>query len=76
MVGLGWTFAFVVIFPQQRAAAHGALPIEPPLIGLALGAVGLLLSRFCQEPIARFSVAGLIANTVPLILALLLLFLR
>lgn len=80
MVALGWAFAFTLIVPQRAvgwaSGAHGALPIEPPLIGLALGGVGLLLSRYCGEPIARFSVAGMILNTLPLILALILLFMR
>jgi len=80
MLALGWAFAFAVIVPQRAvgwaAGAHGTLPIEPPLIGLALGGVGLFLSRYCSEPIARFSVAGMILNTVPLVLALVLLFMR
>lgn len=75
MIALGWAFAFVLIFPKG-ASGHGALPIEPPLIGLALGAIGLALARCSSEPIARYSVAGLILNAVPLILALVLLFLR
>ena len=78
MVALGWAFAFTMIVPQRAvgwaAGPHGSLPIEPPLIGLALGGVGLMLAQYCKEPVARFSVAGLIINTVPLVLALVLLF--
>jgi len=80
MVALGWAFAFVLIVPQKSAGwaagPHSLLPIEPPLIGLALGAAGLWLAHRFRQPVARFSVAGLIINTVPLILAIVLLVLR
>src|SRR3954465_14580634 len=72
MLALGWAFAFVLIVPQKSvgwaAGPQSLLPIEPPLIGLALGTVGLLLARRSHQPVARFSVAGLVPNAVPLIL--------
>jgi hypothetical protein len=75
MVALGWTLAFALILsPHHGAWMSGprlSLPIEPPLIGLAIGALGLLLARLSREPVARFSVAGMIFNALSLGLALL-----
>jgi hypothetical protein len=48
-----------------------ALPVEPPLIGLGLGLIGLLAARWSHEPVARFSVAGLIFSALSLTLAIL-----
>lgn len=80
MVGLGWAFAFALLIPHHGAGwvsgSHASLPFEPPLIGLALGGLGLLLAQCGHQPVARFAVAGLILNTVPLVLALVLLLLR
>ena len=45
-------------------------------IGLALGGLGLLLALWHHQPIARYAVAGLILNAVPLLLAAILLVLR
>jgi hypothetical protein len=75
MLAVGWMFAFALILPKGNGwgtAPHAMLPIEPPLIGLALGAVGLWLARWSREPIARYAVAGLIFNAIPLALVLLL----
>jgi hypothetical protein len=41
--------------------------IEPPLIG----ALGLLVACWSREPIARFSVAGMVFNTLSLVRAVL-----
>ncbi len=80
MLALGWAFAFVLIVPQRAShwatAPHVGLPVEPPLIGLGLGCLGLLVARYFHQPVARFSVAGLILNAVPLALAVLLLYLN
>ena len=80
VITVGWTFAFVMALPNKAghwaSGPHALLPIGPPLIGLALGGLGLLIARWGRVPIARFSVAGLILNTLPLALALLLLALR
>src|SRR5262249_39119901 len=73
MVALGWLLAFPLIVPTKADAwmtGRGlALPIAPPLIGLVLGLLGLIASRRSHEPIARFSVAGMIFSSVALILA-------
>jgi hypothetical protein len=75
MVALGWTLAFAVILPMKADAwmtGRGlCLPIAPPLIGLAIGALGLLVSRWSREPVARFSVAGMLFSALSLALALL-----
>src|SRR4051812_29538330 len=75
MVALGWLLAFALLLPQKGNAWMSGqpmgLPIEPPLIGLAIGTLGLLASRWSREPIARFSVAGLIFNALSLALAIL-----
>ncbi|SIO60353.1 hypothetical protein SAMN05444166_6362 [Singulisphaera sp. GP187] len=80
MVALGWAFAFALLIPQHGAGwvagTRASLPFEPPLIGLALGGLGLLLAPCGHQPVARYSVAGLILNTVPLVLALILLLIR
>ena len=77
---LVWLFAFVVLVPPKlsgwASGPRGTLPVEPPVIGLALGALGLLLARASRGPVARYSVAGLLFNAVPLALALLVLALR
>jgi hypothetical protein len=82
-LALTWGFAFVVIAAQweyvHKVGLHGVagqgsgLPIEPPLVGLALGALGWLIARLSRQPVACPSIAGLIANAVPLVLAILLL---
>jgi hypothetical protein len=75
MVALGWTLAFALILSPHRGAwtdgTHPSLLIHPPLIGLAIGAIGLILARWSGEPVARYSVAGLIFNALSLALALL-----
>jgi len=75
MVALGWTLAFTLILPQKgngwMSSQPMGLPIEPPLIGLAIGILGLVVARWSREPIARFSVAGLIFNALSLALAFL-----
>jgi len=80
MVALGWMFAFVLIVPQKSvgwaAGPQTLLPVEPPLIGMALGALGLALAVRYRQPVARYSVAGLLVNAVPLVLAIVLLYLR
>ena len=75
MLALGWLFAFAAVLPRANGwmtAPRVRLPIEPPLNGLALGAVALGIARWTREPIARYAVAGLIFNAIPLALALLL----
>lgn len=80
MLALGWAFAFVLIVPQKAGGwAVGpqvGLPIEPPLVGLALGCTGLMLARHYHQPVARFSVAGLVLNAIPFVLAAILLAVR
>jgi len=75
MVALSWGLAFAVFLPTKANSwmtGQGvSLPIEPPLIGLAIGALGLLAARWSREPIARFSVAGMIFNALSLVLAIL-----
>jgi hypothetical protein len=71
MLTLGWSFAFALIAVQE-AGPTLLLPIGPPLIGLGLGAAGCLLGRGANPPVAKYGVAGLAFNAVPLALALLL----
>ncbi len=75
MVALSWALALTVILPTKANSwmtGHGvSLPIEPPLIGLAIGALGLLAARWSREPVARFSVAGMLFNALSLVLAIL-----
>jgi hypothetical protein len=80
MVALGWAFAFALLVPQHGAGwvvgSHASLPFEPPLVGLALGGLGLLFAQCGHQPVARFAVVGLLLNTVALVLALILLVIR
>jgi hypothetical protein len=75
MIALGWTLAFALILPQRGApliAGPGlGLPLMPPLIGLAIGALGLMIARWSHQPVARFSVAGMVFNALSLALAFL-----
>ena len=75
MIALAWTLAFALFLPTKAHAwmtGQGAgLLIEPPLIGLAIGALGLLVARWSREPVARFSVAGMVFNALSLVLAVL-----
>jgi len=75
MIAVGWTLAFALILPHRASAlmtgSRLGLPIEPPLIGLAIGALGLVVARWSRQPVARFSVAGMIFNTLSLALAVL-----
>ncbi len=73
-------FAFAVLMPPKvvywTTAPRAILPVEPPLIGLILGALGLWLARWSRGPVAGYAIAGLLFNAVPLVLALVLLALR
>jgi hypothetical protein len=75
MIALGWTLAFALILPHRGtpliAGPRLGLPVEPPLIGLAIGALGLVIARWSRQPIARFSIAGMIFNALSLALAFL-----
>ena len=77
---ISWSFAFAYltlpVMMGWAARPTDVLPIEPPVIGLALGGIGLLIARVGEQPVARYSVAGLALNAVPLVLALVLLALR
>jgi hypothetical protein len=76
MVALGWTLAFALIVPTKAHAwmtGQGmALPLEPPLIGLTLGGLGLLAAHWSRghEPVAKFSVAGIVFSTLAMGLAM------
>jgi hypothetical protein len=80
MLALGWAFAFALIATSKSASwgtgPQATLPIEPPLFGLALGVLGLLVARMGRQPVARYAVAGLVLNALPLVLTLVLLALR
>ena len=73
-IALTWTLAFALFLPTKAHAwmnGQGTvLLIEPPLIGLAVGALGLMVARWSREPVARFSVAGMVCNALSLVLAI------
>ena len=75
MVTLGWCLAFALILPHRGSALMTGprlgLPLEPPLIGLAIGVLGLVVSRWSRQPVARFYVMGMIFNALSLLLAIL-----
>ncbi|HEX8199224.1 MAG TPA: hypothetical protein VF590_01960 [Isosphaeraceae bacterium] len=77
-LALMWGLAFVVIAAHlEYVGASGGpplrLPVELPLVGLALGALGWLIAWGSRQPVACPAIAGVIANAVPLVLAVLLL---
>jgi hypothetical protein len=80
MLAGAWTLALVLIVPPKAfglaAGPRFLLPIEPPLAGVVIALVGLLFARWSDQPVARYSVAGLIINALPLALAIALLVLR
>jgi hypothetical protein len=75
LIALTWTLAFALFLPTKANAwmtGQGVgLLIEPPLIGLVIGALGLAVARWSHEPVARFSVAGMAFNALSLALAIL-----
>ena len=77
---VGWTLAFTLLLPSRAVGwatrPEVMLPIQPPLIGLVLGGLGLLIARFGEQKIAGYAVAGLVFNAVPLVLALTLIVFR
>jgi hypothetical protein len=80
MLTLGWGLATVLALPTTAqswsAGPRLILPVEPPLIGLLLGATGLAIAwRNCLA-IRRYAVAGLAINLMPLAFALVLLWLK
>lgn len=74
MIGLGWTLAFGLILSSRlgvgTAGVSYTLPFGPPLIGMAIGALALMIARWSCEPISRFAIAGLVFNAIPLALAI------
>jgi len=80
VLSVGWWAAFVIILPRAGAAGPGGwqptLPLVPPTIGLGLGALGWLTSQWCGQRLGGVAGAGLILNTLLLILALALAFLH
>jgi hypothetical protein len=75
MIALAWTLGLAFFLPTRASAwmtGQGfGLLVEPPLIGLAIGLLGLIVARWSREPVARFSVAGLVFNALSLGLAIL-----
>lgn len=75
MITLGWTLAIAVIVPPKGIHAvsgpQALLPIGWPLIGLSIAILGLIVARWSDEPVSRFSVAGVILNALPLMLSIL-----
>lgn len=80
VLSMMWGMAFVLILAHaQYLQAHGggapswideaALPIEPALFGLALGGLGLFISRARNHTAPLPVVVGLVANCIPLALA-------
>jgi hypothetical protein len=64
---------FAVLLPHGRhgASATGlALPMLWPVVGLALGGLGLLLSRHSRARVAGLAVAGLVLNAMAPALAM------
>jgi len=80
MLMLGWLFALALIVPARGvgwASRPGfVLPIEPSLLGLGAGALALWMARRGWRFVSRFAIAGVVLNTMPLVLALILTVLR
>ena len=74
MVALTWTVGFAVLARHvgfYEATAPGlSLPIEPPLIGLALGTLALLLARLANRRVSPSALIGLVLSAEALALAI------
>ena len=57
MLTLGWSFAFAVIL-EQKTGPRPLLPVGPPIIGLAMGVVGLVIAHRAHPAIAKYAIAG------------------
>lgn len=78
VLALSWAVLFSLMarhIGAYQAGSGGAmrLPIEPPLVGLALALLGLLFAQVGQQRVAGPTLAGLLLNAVALGLALALL---
>ncbi len=74
-VALGWAIGFALIISAKgdvSAEIPFHLSAQPPLIGLGLAALGLLLAQKSRIDVWYYAVAGLILNAIPLALALVL----
>jgi hypothetical protein len=77
IVALAWSVMFVMI-ARHSGAFRGeglgmTLPIEPPIIGLSLGVLGLTAAQLGEQPSTGTAMIGLILNALALALALALL---
>ena len=75
-----WGFTFVLLVAHaEYNLAHSvgatsgiegmALPVEPPVFGLSLGALALTVSRWKGQKAPAAVVVGLVSNLLPLALA-------
>lgn len=80
MMTCGWILALALVIPPKEfgwsSGPRMLLPIEPPLIGMAIGVVALVTARLSRERVSGFAVAGLALNALPLAMALILVLLR
>jgi hypothetical protein len=77
VVALVWSVLFVLIVRHvgvfRGEGPPMALPIEPPIIGLSLGILGLGVAQAGRQPSTGTAIVGLALNAVALALAVALL---
>jgi hypothetical protein len=71
LVAMAYWVGFALLVPQggRMAATHLGLPLLPPALGLALGAVGLALARLGRHSSVGPAIAGLVLNALAFALA-------
>ncbi|WP_422926333.1 hypothetical protein [Singulisphaera sp. PoT] len=73
MISLGWAFGFVLLVSSksEASALHPMhLSVAPPLMGLAAAGLALLIAQKSRSAVWHFALAGIVFNTIALILAL------
>jgi len=76
MITLGWAIGFVLIISSKgrmESMMQLRLSTVPPLIGLTVAGLALIVAQKSRTSISQYAMAGLVFNAIGLALALVLL---